>query len=416
MKINKFKGESEKLVMTKVKEELGGDALILSVKNIRPKGVLRLFRKPYVEITAALDDNKSYSGRELPKIELNREAILQNRDRLISSSPIHDRDESEVDEFKNFLEKFSRKQEVPYSEQNKNTSTNILYEEQTQKQVVKETEAELAQVAMTDEEPTMKILYEQLLETDVVETYANTLLQGIFEQEKKEDLQLEQIISVVYNRILKQLSDIYTIPIENSKKIAVFVGPTGVGKTTTIAKLASLHALNYNKKVAFITADTYRIAAVEQLRTYANILNIPIKVVYTKEELHEAIHFFREKDLILIDTAGRSHRNSQHNQELKELLDSVENKEVFLTLSSTMKFKDALKIIHNYKDIVDFNIVFTKLDETENYGNILNIKMATGAKLSYITFGQNVPDDICEMDAHKVARNILGGDVDGSGE
>lgn len=409
MKINKFKGESEKSVMTKVKEELGSEALILSVKNIRPKGFLRLFRKPYVEITAALDENKNYANRELPKIELNRETILQNQDKLSTVGRDRINQESEVDEFKNFLEKYSKKQGVVNKE---DREEKLEVKEEVLTETLPEEEVDFS----AEDEPTIKIIYEQLLEAEVVENYANTLLKGVYDQSSKGKMQLEQIIAIVYKRILNQLSDICTIPIENTKKVAVFVGPTGVGKTTTIAKLASLHALNYNKKIAFITADTYRIAAVEQLRTYANILNIPIKVVYTREELQDAIHLFREKDLILIDTAGRSHRNSQHHQELKDLLDSIEEKEVFLTLSSTMKYKDALKVIHNYRDLSDFNIVFTKLDETETYGNILNIRMATGAKLSYLTFGQNVPDDICEMDAHRVARNILGGDVDGSGE
>ena len=189
----------------------------------------------------------------------------------------------------------------------------------------------------------------------------------------------------------------------------MFVGPTGVGKTTTIAKIASYFTLNLNKKVALITADTYRIAAVEQLRTYANILNIPIKVVYTAQELNEAIGFFKEKDIILVDTAGRSFNNNEHQDEIVELVNKIKEKEVFLVLSLTTKYKDLVSITKAYERIPEYKIVFTKLDETSSYGNILNIKRKTGVKLSYVTFGQNVPDDISELNPHVIAKKILGG-------
>jgi flagellar biosynthesis protein FlhF len=187
-----------------------------------------------------------------------------------------------------------------------------------------------------------------------------------------------------------------------------------VGKTTTIAKIASLFSLNYGKDVALITSDTYRIAAVEQLRTYANILGIPIKVVYSREEMMEAIDFFSDKELVLIDTAGRSYKNQEHQQELKELLEAVSDKEVFLALSVATKYKDMLKMVNIYKAMTEFRVIFTKLDETVSYGNIFNIRKATGVRLSYITFGQNVPDDISEINPHEIAKSLLGGGTFGS--
>jgi flagellar biosynthesis protein FlhF len=163
-----------------------------------------------------------------------------------------------------------------------------------------------------------------------------------------------------------------------------------------------------------ITSDTYRIAAVEQLRTYANILDIPLQVVYTIEELNTAIDNFKDYDLILVDTAGRSHKNKEQCMEMMHLVKDCNiperfKKEAFLVLSATAKYKDLINIVETYSDIGQYNLIFTKLDETSALGNILNIKLKTNANLSYITSGQNVPDDIGVIDAQKLAKNLLGG-------
>jgi flagellar biosynthesis protein FlhF len=221
---------------------------------------------------------------------------------------------------------------------------------------------------------------------------------------------MDQIITTLYNRIVKKISDVEPIHLkDNNKNVAVFVGPTGVGKTTTIAKIASYFTLNLGKKVGFITADTYRIAAVEQLRTYSNILNIPIKIVYNANEMAQAIEQYKEVDLILIDTAGRSHKNKEQQKELMILLDTITNKEVYLVVSLATKYMDLKKICDAYKDVVGYKLIFTKLDETSSFGNIINIKERTGARLSYVTFGQNVPNDISEFDIHDIAKKTLGG-------
>ena len=196
--------------------------------------------------------------------------------------------------------------------------------------------------------------------------------------------------------------------------IFVIVGPTGVGKTTTIAKIASMFKLDKEAKVAMITSDTYRIAAVEQLRTYANILDVPLQVVYTLEELNDAIDKFKEYDLILVDTAGRSHKNKEQCMEMLHFANDCvipENctKEVFIVLSASTKYKDLENIVDVYSEIGNYNIIFTKLDETSAFGNILNIKLKTGGSLSYVTSGQVVPDDISLIDAQKMAKSLLGG-------
>ena len=184
-----------------------------------------------------------------------------------------------------------------------------------------------------------------------------------------------------------------------------FVGPTGVGKTTTIAKIASDIKLENKAQVALVTADTYRIAAVEQLRVYANILDIPLSVIYTNNELSQGIRELDNKDVILVDTAGRSHKNAKQFEEMLQLIQEVEIK------SQTTKYKDLAGICKTYEKLGKIKIIFTKIDETIDLGNILNIAMLTGNPLSYATFGQNVPDDIKVIDVQGIAKHLLGGSI-----
>lgn len=422
MKMRKYQGKTENEAILAVKEELGSEALILSVKHIKPRGIMRLFRKPFVEVTAALDDRTISEDRSLPKIQLNAD-VLKKNDEIISKDN-NKSQYNELDEFKNFIERFSSKQRekqnatkeaVESVHQMINTviddSTDIVSDELGDKSILKDLVIEEESV---EETPMLKLIYEQLIENEVSEPYANELMVGLAEYIYKNEPSIDDVVSIVYKRIIKNLSEHEIIKLNKKPNITFFVGPTGVGKTTTIAKIASLFSLNMDKKVALITSDTYRIAAVEQLRTYANILGIPIRVVYSKDELHDAIDFFSDKELILVDTAGRSHKNELHQKELKELLESVPEKDVYLTLSVATKYKDLMKIVNVYKGMTEFNVIFTKLDETMSFGNIFNIKMATKAKLSYVTFGQNVPDDISEINPHIIAKNILGGEDDGS--
>jgi len=428
MKIHKYRGKTENEAIALVKEELGSDALIVSIKQIRPRGFFRLFKKLYIEVTAAIDDRTMSEVKVLPSISLNVSDVMNNKN-LINQEPLPINQESELDEFKKFIEKFSSKQKDKQSsneevvksiQQSIKVDQGVLLELSSNSKHLEGVEEKLInrdifiEEESIEETPTLKLIYEQLLDNEVDEPYANQLMNGLAEFFVDRTPSIDEIVAIVYKRVVKNLADFKIIDVNKKNKPIFFIGPTGVGKTTTIAKIASLHTLIHNREVALITSDTYRIAAVEQLRTYANILGIPIKVVYTKEEMLEAIDFFKDKDLVLIDTAGRSHKNSQHQNELYELLESVDEKDVYLTLSVATKYRDLVKIVNVYKSMCDFKIIFTKLDETLSYGNILNIKMATGAKLSYVTFGQNVPDDISEINPHEIAKNLLGGDDDGS--
>jgi len=243
------------------------------------------------------------------------------------------------------------------------------------------------------------------------EKYVNQILNEI-ENKFKKDISIDNVLANVYQKIILKLGQPQTIELmENKTKMIFFIGPTGVGKTTTIAKIASSLKLSKKAKVAMLTSDTYRIAAVEQLRTYANILGVPMKVIYTEDEIAEAREEFKDYDVILIDTAGGSHKKREQRDDIEKLIRSVneEDREVYLVLSATTKYKDLIRITECYSEITNYRLIFTKLDETISVGNIFNIKMLTNADLSYTTYGQNVPDDIGKIDTQETAKKLLGG-------
>ncbi|QUI23244.1 flagellar biosynthesis protein FlhF [Vallitalea pronyensis] len=384
MKIKQFEARTETEAMLQVKEEFGKNALIVSVKTVRPKGIVKLFKKPYVQITAALDEKAAKgNGKEKETFKSQLEALGDYH---------YQSKTSEMEEKITKIEQLLKKNDVRHTE-------------------VSAAEPQQVETSIhTQNFPLVNLIYEQLLENEVDEKVINKLMFGLNESLSKGTVQMKDLIAIIYQRIIDEIGDIEPINLEgNTPKIVVFMGPTGVGKTTTIAKLASHYSINQNMNVGLITADTYRIAAVEQLRTYGNILNIPVDVVYTNEEVQGSIDGFGDKDLIMIDTAGRSHKNNEWQADIKALLNGIPDKEVFLVLSATTKYKDLMHIANKYQEIADYKLIFSKLDESTCMGNILNVRHRIGATMSYITFGQNVPDDFTELNPHDIAKSILGG-------
>ena len=190
-------------------------------------------------------------------------------------------------------------------------------------------------------------------------------------------------------------------------RIAALLGTTGVGKTTTLAKVAAKFVLEQKTDVALITADTYRISAVEQLKTYSDILELPLEIVYNPTELASAIERHRDKDLILIDTAGRSQHNDYQMRELEEFLRVNPRIEKHLVISATTKFTDAKHIMSKFAKIEPDRVIFTKVDETASLGMIINLLRDKKFSLSYITTGQSVPDDIDPASSDVLANLLL---------
>jgi flagellar biosynthesis protein FlhF len=191
-------------------------------------------------------------------------------------------------------------------------------------------------------------------------------------------------------------------------RVVALVGPTGVGKTTTIAKLAANYRLREKRRVGLITVDTYRVAAVEQLRTYADIIDLPMEVVATPREMREAVARMSHLDLILMDTAGRSPRDEVKIQELKSMLGEAEADEVHLVLSGTAGTRSLIATTERFADVGTTALVLTKLDEANSLGHLVSLVRACRLPVSYLTDGQNVPDDIQVAERRKMAYLLLG--------
>ena len=385
MIIKKYEAETENDAIMMAKEELGGGAVIMNIRTTKPKGIFKLFRKPLVEVTAAVDEKTPENPIPAPKPKREPAPNKVVKEETVVK-PV---EEKKLDTLAEIIEK--------------QISSEGSLKEQESKKIEQEKEQRSEKVRT--------LLYNQFLRNEVDEKYAHMLVEDVTMPSEKEEA-LDAVLANVYQRIVLKLGQPQVIKLNQKKpRICFFIGSTGVGKTTTIAKIASLFKLEKKAKVALVTSDTYRIAAVEQLKTYANILSLPIRVVYTPVEMEQAVKDYADYDLVLVDTAGRSPKNAQQMDELADLLSSVpvEQREVYLVLSATTKYKDLKQIVSIYRDISDYRIVFTKLDETSCYGNILNIRLDTNAALSYVTCGQIVPDDLGMLNAQAIAKQLLGG-------
>lgn len=412
MIIKKFQAETETEAMVLVKEELGRDAIVMNIKKVRPKGIYKLWKKPLVEVTAATDDDVSYSNEQmLSKIKEIQENSQKEQEKKQAGIP----KETNLSEAGNALNKLPVQEEGNTAIEQKLNNLQVLLENQLKSASDEKKEAAEEAVPAETEKPEEKnpcvqLIFQQLRNNEVDEKYANQIVSEI-DRIVNKDATIDHVLSNIYQKLVLKLGQPRTIEVGEQTKYIFFVGPTGVGKTTTIAKIASSIKLESKARIALVTADTYRIAAVEQLKTYANILGIPLKVVYTENEMKEVQEDFGDYDLVLIDTAGRSYKNKEQQEDIESLIRTIPigDREVYLVLSATTKYGDLVKIAETYKKLTDYSLIFTKLDETSFIGNILNIRMLTDAPLSYATWGQNVPDDIGKIDAQDIAKQLLGG-------
>lgn len=394
MIIKKYHGKTETEAIALAQKELGESVVLMNSKLIRQKGIMKLFKSSYYEVTVAKEEETPAAEKvvETKKAEVVKEEKKESVSFLMEEKKIEERLSS--------LEVMLEKQMIKSEKANDEIKTESADKESQEEEIPSESKNTFEMVATI------------LKENEVDEKYIHSVLEEV-KKGMKEDALMEQILSNIYQRMILRFGKAEKIlPSEDGVKILFFVGTTGVGKTTTIAKIASQFVVDEKKKVALITADTYRIAAAEQLRTYANILEIPFRVIYTADEIVEVIENFKDFDYILVDTAGHSQYNDTQRETMTEYVESVRahaETEVFLVLAANTKYKDMLSIADSYKKITEYKLIFTKMDETDTYGNLLNLKLYTGANMSYITYGQNVPDDIASFDAQSIVKRLLGG-------
>lgn len=393
MKIRRYMGKDTQEAIMKVKMDLGNDAIILNTRKVRQKGITKIFSKPMVEVLAATDDE--YGGRRVKPAPKQEEKLEPNTayNQLGNKTALKDEKFSELENKVSNMESVLKK----------------IYS-QMQKSVLNSNTSIVADVGGKSEYPKyLQLFFNNLIKNEVEEQVARNII-DLTAERISENGNINDAASVIYKIINDMLGKPETINLREDGKptIIVFVGSTGVGKTTTVAKIAASYAINGKKNVGLITADTYRIAAVEQLKTYAEILGMPISVVYSPAEVKDSINGYMDKDIILIDTPGRSYNDKSQCKEIVSLVNEAQPDEVFLLLNTTSSMRHSKQVISTYGQMKDYKLIFTKIDESPVFGNILNVRQLTDKKLSYITTGQSVPDDIEVADIDKLTKNLLG--------
>ncbi|HHW60431.1 MAG TPA: flagellar biosynthesis protein FlhF [Syntrophomonadaceae bacterium] len=382
MKVKKYVAKDFQSAITQAKMEMGKDAIILSSRQVRRKGLRGFFSRPYYEVTVAMDKDL--------RVEMDR-----RRNHMNSSSP---------------MAAFDEKNSSLYSSERREQE--LLDELKHMKLLMDDIKSRMHEMDVIKgvSEPAQEF-YQLLLKKNVKKEIALRLAARIDQRlPRDQDADPDWIRDIYTHTVQECLGEAQPIVVNEQKgKVVVMVGPTGVGKTTTIAKLAANMTFMEAKEVAFITLDTYRISAAEQLRTFAEIIGIPIRIVFHAADLIDAIQEFRHKDLIFIDTAGRSPYNNDHMGELHEFLRAAQADEVILVLSATTDSTDLIQIYERFNLMCVDKLIFTKLDETNSYGQILNVLDEVDKPVAYFTTGQSVPDDIEVPDPLRFAKMLIEG-------
>ena len=250
----------------------------------------------------------------------------------------------------------------------------------------------------------------RLLDRGVHDSVARDLIQEVHRDATPSDTcNAEQLWSLLANQLQASIHVAGAIPVHRgTQRVVAMVGPTGVGKTTTIAKLAGNMRLRERHRVGLITVDTYRIAAVDQLKTYAEIIDLPMEIVATPREMRDAVASLSDQDIVLIDTAGRSPQNDVQIQELKVMLAEARTDEVHLVLSSIVSSANLSNIVRRFRSVGITSAILTKLDEADSLCDLIPFFRDEQLPISYLTDGQSVPDDIQVAQRSSLVNGLLG--------
>lgn len=377
MKMKKFVAESMPAALQKIRTQLGDDAVIVNSKVVYTGGFLGMFKKRQLEIVAAVDEHGAPSPQKV---------AYEHSPEKKEIAPASPSLEPLLQEVKQLREQMSRKQQT---ESVNNGLDSTLFPEEVQ--------------------PICRNLLQVGVRPSTVKLWTEQVTKRLY---KDDALQVENAFS---QEMQNAWSSLTFGPTLYEKKYINVVGPTGVGKTTTLAKLAADSILQHGKRAAFITTDTYRIAAIDQLQTYAKIVGAPLEVCYNVQDFRKAKERFCDYDVVFVDTAGRNFRNETYVQDLEKVIDFTNEVETFLVLALTSKEEDMRAIIDKFRHIDIHRFIFTKLDETATYGTMVSIVEEYEKGVAYVTNGQNVPDDLLPISKDAFAKLLLNDGCDQHG-
>ncbi len=431
MLVKTFHAPTMAEALRQVKAELGPDAMILSTKKEKQGGILGFFSKDVVKVTAAIEPHRP-SPPPPPAVREKPEREKTAKEEFESSmlAPLA----RELRDLREKVEIMSKREEElrqRQSEQNSNPDSaarksgdgNINLNN-IPRQDLEEIKRFLLNTLVKNQDGAIKsVQFPEALSNNSEQSEKPQLVKELDRQGVEPELQgkiIETVNKLPANsgeETLKgRLGEAFSRLIsfagtlrmkKNTPRVIALVGPTGVGKTTTTAKLAAMYALSKGNKVALITMDIFRVGAVEQLKTYTRIMGIPLEVASTPKELERSVERHSDCDLILIDTAGRSHKDSEKLEEMKDFLESSIHSDIYLCLSATTKDKELEEILNRFSIFPISKVVFTKLDESESIGCIINLLLKANLQIAYFTTGQRVPEDIEVATPEKLAELIL---------
>ncbi len=414
MRIKKFTARTLKEATEQMRKELGPDAIVLGTRTLSKGSGLGIFGREMYEVTGAMDEPAT--GR--PGSYASRKASTPFDRYLDNSSPIID-PAAHLAELKKVAERFDARRGqsqigrrlVDDGYGDTRGMADLRSEMQAMQGALREISDHLRHAKTPDLPDTLRELYVTLVEQEVDETLARQLVLTVNESLTPDQRRSKD---VTRDTLLKIMARMIRIP-EGAKarrrktKIVALVGPTGVGKTTTIAKLAAIHKLLHRKNVGLISTDTYRIGAIEQLRTFASIADIPMDVVYKPSEIAGVMKKFRERDIVFVDTVGRSHRSKKEVAELGKFVQSADPDEVHLVVSASTSARAINEIIRQFSVVKPNRLLFTKLDEAVTLGPLFSIVNKQHLPVAYVTTGQTVPDDILAMEPAQFASMVYTG-------
>ena len=396
MRIRRYEAPTIQEALVKVKKDLGPEAVILYTKTFRKGGVLGLFGRPMAEITAGIDLNLL-------------DDVVKKKIATHSGSPAVDRGETPLIR-SSVTNGVAPSVFAPMGSVDPARAKVKALQRELNEMKTSSVAMALRDLSQPDTTGFLSEGFNQIkkkfAKQEVEEFLIQKMLKGMIAD--KIDPEKNGEVFAWTNRFVAGAVKIASsAPDVNFQRVIAFVGPTGVGKTTTLAKLAARYSLMERKKVAMVTADTYRIAATEQLKTYGKIMGIPVDVADSAEDISGILAKYKNVDLVLVDTAGRSPSSDEQLDELKHFISRSQPDEIHLVLSATTKYFDMIRIIERFGSVVPINrMIFTKLDETRYYGAFLNLMNNFQIPLSYYATGQNVPDDLELPETQSLAERI----------